>query len=487
MLQNLPIAFDLLFLGGFVGALVAAAMARNFRLAFLVLAGMMVAAAVAPALNIKGDAFAQTWAVAFTQRRREWYMIFGLMAAVFLLTNQHRLGRGLAPPQMVCLLILGVYGGLMRIVGTSDPISGLVAVAFMVVSLVPLLYLIPALLQDENDIFALFRWMMVALGVWAAACTVQFVINQDLLYSGSTKRFQGLSGNPQHAAVYLAFSAVAALFLFFNDPKHRYRPLWAVMSALAFVLILWTGSRTGVGMFVIGGGIVALTRLGRTVLLLPIAGLIGFAIMSVLDAFGVQFDIAGLTSRGDNRTAAWGRLFQQILEHPLFGVGGTEETLASENSYLYAMASYGLGAGLALLALLLVTIRLASRLVALRRRVAPRHKAIIDLVLAGNLMYFSGALFEGYMIARIAAPLSFILVFAAVGHRLPRIIAQQQADALGRAAAPGDEPTDTHADHADAHTGYSAEPDYSEYGDFRGYGEDTHDHAHEDHDHAAHR
>ena len=139
-----------------------------------------------------------------------------------------------------------------------------------------------------------------------------------------------------------------------------------------------------------------------------------------------------LTSTEDTRTSAWFGLWENAWSSPLIGLG-VAEAGDSENSYLYAFASYGLGM-LALIAMLvIVSGGLMLRLFMLRGRLEADQRSMIDLVMAYNAMYFAGAVFEGYLIARVAAPLVLMLIFSGLASRMLALVREDEMYALDAA------------------------------------------------------
>ena len=45
-------------------------------------------------------------------------------------------------------------------------------------------------------------------------------------------------------------------------------------------------------------------------------------------------------------------------------------------------------------------------------------RTLVDLIIGVQVMYFAGAVFEGYVMARVGAPLMFLLIFSGMGAAL---------------------------------------------------------------------
>jgi len=57
-----------------------------------------------------------------------------------------------------------------------------------------------------------------------------------------------------------------------------------------------------------------------------------------------------------------------------------------------------------------------------QRNLLPReYRSLADFLLAYQVVYFAGSVFEGYMMARVAANLSFFIIFSTMAVFLVRI------------------------------------------------------------------
>ena len=181
---------------------------------------------------------------------------------------------------------------------------------------------------------------MITMAVWMVCVLIQVGINPNSITLGNAFRFTGLTGNPQHAAVLMAITTMVALWLWLNENHVRYKPMWGVLGAVAVVMLGWTGSRTGALMTIFGSTFILYSRLGRAILLLPM-GAVGAVIFAViLQNLGINLGLDRLTSTEDTRSYAWNNMLTIALENPVLGAG-TAFSGNSENSYLYAAASYG--------------------------------------------------------------------------------------------------------------------------------------------------
>lgn len=468
--------FQQLVIAGVFAAVGLVLVAARFKAALLTLMVMLGASAItAPADDLGRPQV--TWIMALQIRRREIFAIAGAMLLVTIVFHVRRMHVNRVAATAVCLLVIGMYAGLMRIVSALDTQGGLISMLYAAATIGPAMIAIPALLEDEND----HMWMLRMIGamsiLWAGAVAVQFVTYRGVL-TAAGGRFNGMLGNPQHAASYLAAASTVCLFLLLND-KHRFKAVWAATLAANVAMLMWTGSRTGLAMSVLGCTAVLYTRAGRAILYLPIAAVLFMFVVSALEA---NIGVVGerLREGGDTRTLAWRHMFNVFLENPVFGVGEAEKTGTSENSYLYGLAAYGVGMGALILVLVLVAGFQALKLFRVRGLLDPLEKRLADLCLGYYAMYFGSAMFEGIILGRNSVNLVFILIFGAMAVRLAE---KGAAIAAGRTAPSAANLDDTRSPLAldDSRTGVLSPDDTAtrlglseeEAAEFADYGSDT--------------
>lgn len=346
-------------------------------------------------------------------RRSEIFLGAGVAGLVLTAAQFARLsGKRLSLAGLV-LVAIGVYSAILRL-HHGGPADGFQSLIFAVCTLIPLLVAAPLAMDSAADVRGLLRCIGLVNAVWIFMCFVQFAINSSYLTQGNQFRFVGLLGNPQHAGVLISFFAVSMLWLLMNDRGKILRVIYTGLVGANLILLIWTGSRTGMGMSLIGFAGVMYTRMGRSILFLPVVVIIAYVgFKAVLSVTGLKIGSDRLTTLEDTRTAAWMTLLSVGMENPLFGAG-TDEAERSENSWLYAFASYGIG--MLMLAVLMTCAAAFEFLRAVRMRawLALDERRVLDLALGVVAMYFAGAILEGYMISRVAGALPFIMVFAGV-------------------------------------------------------------------------
>lgn len=315
----------------------------------------------------------------------------------------------------IVLLLIAFYAALLQNIH-EGPEASAKSFAFAIATIVPMLFVIPAVLQEKRDWIWMLRAIMFAHATWLFCVFVQIAINHNPMILGRGLRFVGLTANPQHASVLLASMAVVALWLSLNDLK-RTRLLWSSMLGVTVVLLAWTGSRTGMGMLVIGATATLYARMGRTILILPVIALAGAIGFKVLLSLNIDLGLERLTLTTNTREQAWATLLQSGLSSPIIGVG-LKDAGDTENSYLLGFAGYGVGM-VALICLLMFACLIQSlRLLKRRWSLPTADRTLIDLIIGMETMYFAGAVFEGYVMARVGPPLMFLLIFSGMGSAL---------------------------------------------------------------------
>lgn len=360
-------------------------------------------------------------------RRSEIFLVAGGAGVLMALAQFGRLSGKRLSMSAVLLVVIGFYCAILRLHhgGAAD---GFQSLLFAVCTLVPLLVTAPLLMDEPGDIRKILRLIAGVNGLWLAMCAVQFVVNSNYLTQGNQYRFQGLLGNPQHAGTLLAFFGVAVLWLLLNDRGAITKFVYTAILGANMVLLIWSGSRTGMGMAVIGFAGVMYTRMGKSILFMPFAAIIAYVgFKLVLSVTGLDIGASRLTTLEDTRSAAWFRLWAVGTENPLFGAGMAELD-RSENSWLYAFASYGIGAFFLTILMSIAAGFECLRAVRLRLWLTLEERRVLDLTLGVVAMYFAGAVLEGYMVSRVSASLPIYMVFAGAMAVTTRYAALRKAD-----------------------------------------------------------
>lgn len=411
---------------GLLGAGALLLSALRFRFALLLVAGMLLASALGVPLDYEKNVIRQ-WILPLQAGRSEMYLGASAMLIASAMVHVARLSiRNIGGPGLMMLVIAYYAGMVMLASGFAE--DGLKSMAFATLTIPPLLVVMSSILRSFDGVYGCLRVVSLTSAVWTACVAMQFVIDwKKLVVQHGLSRFHGLLPNPQHAAAYTSVCAIVSLFLLFNDPKQRFKPLWMALAGINGIFVLWTGSRTGLGMLGLGLMAVLYARVGRAILFLPLVGLVAMVLFDFLSAARIEFDFEGIMGRGNTRSGAWNRLIEEIASNPLLGVGIPKD-IPSENSFLFGMASYGVGMGAVMLLTVLACAVQSLRLWRARRVLPTRERRLTELIVGFYAMYFGGAIFEGYMISRVSTSLIFMLLFSTFGAAVIQLSRSQGAE-----------------------------------------------------------
>lgn len=443
-LQNIP---PLVLIAGALAGVVAVAALLTIKRSLLFLICLMAFVACTGTYEEYVGKVAKTIIHPISSQRSLIFAAFGTLIFVWIITNWKSINVSNTPVQMLVLTIMGYYASLIRFFH-EGPMGGAFSIAFATVTLVPLALALPAALHSRERIVLMLRLIAVAGAAYLFFVAIQFVVNRGVMLRPPQSRFSGLSGNPQSVAISFSVFALVSLWLLLFDHKKTFKLFWGAMLGASLIILLWTGSRTGVGMTVVGMSFAFYRRFGKLVLLAPFGLIAAYFAYNYLAGQGVEFVADRLISTENTREKSWRIQWTMFTASPIIGVGVADTK--SENSYLYALAAFGIGMGLLVLLLVAVSGLLCLKLFFIRKRLPDDLKPICDLTLAYNALYFAGGFLEGYMLARVGSHLVFMSVFAAIATTLLRAAKHNPA------LAAVDE---TYPEHAG---------DYADYGDAPG-------------------
>jgi hypothetical protein len=346
------------------------------------------------------------------QQRRSLIFLVGGLFALFMVVVHFRNLRGKSVSMLlVTLVMMGFYSSLLRL--HHDGMSeGFQSILYSFATLIPLALVVPIAVSEPEDFKPVLRALAIVNAAWIGMCLLQMVANVSFMTLGKQGRFVGMMSNPQHTGAFLAFMIMTVLWLTLNDQKHSLRFIYIALLGVNLVMLVWTGSRTGLGMAVIGCGAVLYTRIGRAALLLPVALIFAYAAFKVLVSItGLDIGAERLASAENTRSYAWWKLYTTGMENPLFGAGLVEAE-KSENSWLYAFAAFGVGMLFFALMVTLIGIWQCLRAARVRGSLPAEHRRMLDLCVGAIAMYFAGAVLEGYMVSRVNPSLCFIMIYS---------------------------------------------------------------------------
>jgi len=401
-----------------VGLAVMVLLVKDLKMAAIPLAGLIFMGAIGAVAEgeTKYGRIIQTWLHPIQSLRTEAYIICGALLFLAGLLHVNRLNLGAIAIPAGLYTLMGVYNGLANIYHLG-PSEGVITTLHAFLTMGSLALVIPAMLNELDDWYRLLRVFMVTMAVWMVCVLIQVGVNPNAITLGNAYRFTGLTGNPQHAATLMAITTMVALWLWLNENHIRYKPLWGVMGAISVVMLGWTGSRTGALMTVMGSTFILYSRIGRAILLLPVGAIGAVVFATILQNLGIDLGLDRLTSTEDTRSAAWNNMLSIALQNPVLGAG-TAFSGNSENSYLYAAASYGVLSFLLLIGAVGGSLLYAVRLLKAKPIVETHFSKLCDLCAGVYVAFAVGAMTEGFAIARVSVMVVLYMMFLGMGTRI---------------------------------------------------------------------
>ncbi len=414
-----------IFIAGFTGLLILAALTVKINFRLLILAATLFATALTAPVDYVNMSFISTWMLPVQRLRAEIHLGLGILLTL-LVVAPGNIGLGRISFQGILMLLMGLYMALLQYVH-EDATEATKSLVFALATIPCMVVAVPQLTRTHDQCLALLRMIMMVSIVWTFCCSVQFVINPKHLVNGGG-RFWGMLANAQQAAILVAPFCIIALWLILHDPQRRTKILWITLLAINLLFLMWTGSRTGALMLVVGAAGVLYTRIGRAIALLPLAAIMFWGLWYLSDLLQIGSSVERLVSSENTREGVWSRQIEAALSSPLFGIGWTEAIGGSESSYLGGFAAYGIVFLLLVLTLLFGSMAFCIGLMR-NRRVLPEHdRPLVDIFVAFNAMLFGGAAFEGYLVARSSSALTMMLMFVGIGVYLRETLAERIAE-----------------------------------------------------------
>ncbi len=408
-----------------VGVVIGILLLKNLRNARFLLSIILAFGAMGMTddqVETKHGTVVKHFLVPLVSLRQPLFLGMGLLLGLGAAAHMGRLSASRISGASYGLIAVGCFVGLAQFYH-AGAVDGMATIAIALITLgVPAL-VVPSVLDEYDDFMRCIRAIAFAGVIWNLCVAAQFVINPSALTLGASKRFMGMGANPQHAASFLALVGTCSLFLTLNESHQRFRLLWLAQAAVCAAFIGWAGSRTGAAMLVIGSVAVLYRRLGRAVLLLPVVAVIFAVAVKVIQSFSFNVGTERLMSTQDTRSAVWRNMLESGLNNPMLGVG-TRNAGGSENSFLLAFASFGVGGLLCSLFLLAVVAVNCWQLLRVRGLFEPAAGRLVDLQIGLFGAFFAGALFEGYLVARVSSMTVMFILFASMSSRLVAIAKQ---------------------------------------------------------------
>ncbi|MGB7160682.1 MAG: O-antigen ligase family protein [Tepidisphaeraceae bacterium] len=341
-------------------------------------------------------------------------------------------GRGICFALLVLLLIPAITsgrgwrvrllsGGLLtyfvfqmvfsaRTAFAGDAVKGVLAAASFTLTFLTLGWGLSRWLQRSEDAHAAVRAIALAGILFCLGTAVQLTVRPNSVVWQN--RLLGLTGNPQHAAVLLAVALPPTCFLLARSGRARLGRRLAIAACvgLMVIMLVWTGSRTGALMTLVGLALLFRLRLGRLLAVVVAGGVFVLVAAQIFSESIVSAD--RLLATDDTRTAAWMSMWADFLRSPWIGIE-LEEARYSENSYLLTASRTGLLGLIPLLLAVILVIRGLLHLQSARARLG-EHALLADLVTGGLVALGVGSLFEGHLVAVYSFPMYAVYIYLGV-------------------------------------------------------------------------
>ena len=343
------------------------------RNAWILISGMILCAGMAPQVGESGGTSNSTWAQFIQEHRAEFFLAIGCLVFLAMLVHIGRVKLNRFPIQAVFLILIQLLTSLLRF-NHEGPAEGAKSLGFTIITMLPIVALLPLALREWDDWFITIRLVAFAAVVWAAGVAVQALIDHRQMQVNWAGRFTGLLGNPQGCGLYMAPMTFCLIWLTMNEINRKLWFLWVGTLSLLVVYSLWTGSRTCILVTGVGTMFVLYSRLGRFILLGPVIIAVLWGVYEMALSAGILSSAAvdRLASTQNTRALSWIWLLEDAFANPILG-SGFRETRANENSFLLAFAAYGVFCGTLVLAFLFVSIGQMFKLWRHRRFVPARN------------------------------------------------------------------------------------------------------------------
>ncbi len=283
---------------------------------------------------------------------------------------------------------------------------GIASVVVYVLMLIILAWGCSKWVQTWDDAHKMLRCLMGAGALHIVTTFYQLLVNRSAMITNN--RLMGVSGNPQEFAVVLAISLIPSAYLLSRPAEPKFwRVCGGIVAGMQMMLLLWTGSRTGILMAAVGITAVFWSRLGRFVAVGLITGLIAWLAIQLYSESTLT--IADMFQRGDTRTQVWRSLWEGFLSNPVFGLMESGYG-TGESSYLTIACGMGLFGLVPLAAFLLATFAGMFKLIRVRATLG-REKALVDMIIGGIVSLLVGAVFEAYLLGTIVLPVFALFIY----------------------------------------------------------------------------
>ena len=333
-------------------------------------------------------------------------LIVGLLAALLIpvMTASRGWRQRLVIGGMAMYLLLELVFSARMALGELGLRGVLSAIIFMLFFLTLGLGL-SKWLQTIEDAHAVIRCLAMTGVIFVAVIYIHLMIDPS---SMARTRFHGTTSNPQKAAGVAALLLPPMCYLLMQREESKpWKMVLAVSTAILFLLLLWTGSRNGVLMAVVGMGLFFRTRFKKLLVVIVVVGLFALIALQVFEES--TRNVERLVSTEDTRSERWSQLIDDFVGSPFIG-HISDRPAIQENSYLSAAARLGMLGIVPLVGFMGLT---CSALVKLQRSrsLLGEDVMLADLVTAGLVSIMVGSIFEGFLLGTVEFWVPFLYIY----------------------------------------------------------------------------
>lgn len=268
-------------------------------------------------------------------------------------------------------------------------------------------------LQEWEDAHRAVRAIAFAGLLFLLGVCYQLLMNSSTIVHG--RRLYGTTGNPQHAAAFIAVALPALFYVVAQGGESKIRRIcFAATAGFLCILLLWTGSRTGLLMGATAVVLFFRARLRRFAVVSVFIGLFVFLALQIYAESTMA--ISTMFVRGDTRSHVWNSLWERFLAHPVFGDLERGYGVA-ENSYLSTAANMGMLGLIPLFVFIIATGVSMVKLLRVRKYLG-EEATLADLVIASLVSIAVGAIFEGYLLGTLVFPVFCVYIHLALARFL---------------------------------------------------------------------
>lgn len=260
---------------------------------------------------------------------------------------------------------------------------------------------------DALDAVRSIAWM----GVIVAAITAfELFTNPKSVILGG--RLASVAATATFCAEMFVAAMLPTLYLIIRPGARGWaRVFWMCAFAVETLMMIGSGTRTGILMSFVGIVIMLRSRLAK---LFPVAIgatiLIAIALLILPENLGI-IGAERMLDTTDSRTAVWHEGWQQFLSSPFFGVSVDGENVIIENSYIDAFATAGLIGGAPFLLALILFGRSMFQMQRRRSTLDSGNQLFIDLLIGAFVAELVGAFFDAYLLATVSVQLYVVVMY----------------------------------------------------------------------------